>query len=331
MLWGRAANRCAICHRELVLDASETDDESIIGDACHIVGEKPAGPRGDSLLTPEQRDKYANLILLCKIHHKQIDDQPNTYPVEKLQEVKASHEKWVRESLEEFDTAKQRDDEIYAGYIDEWANVADLENWRGWSSSMLGPYPKMKTERVNQLDDMRRWILSRIWPKRYEELEAVFGNFRFVLDDFIETFREHASPLHGGETLITESFYKKEWDPLNYPRLLRDFHFHVDLVHDLMLELTRAANYICDKVRQDILPSYRLNEGVVLADSGPYAFLDFITHRVEYRGNERTLYPYSGLEQFKITRKSRDYHFGEGSDSDDPSYGKNVVNEADES
>ena len=34
MLWGRAANRCAFpeCRRELVMDASETDDKSLIGE-----------------------------------------------------------------------------------------------------------------------------------------------------------------------------------------------------------------------------------------------------------------------------------------------------------
>ena len=78
MLWGLAASRCAFpdCrHRELVMDANQTDDESLVGDACHIVAHSPTGPRADPSLTPEQRDHYDNLILLCKVHHKQVDDQ----------------------------------------------------------------------------------------------------------------------------------------------------------------------------------------------------------------------------------------------------------------
>jgi hypothetical protein len=80
MLWGRAANRCSFpgCRRELVIDATETDDEALVGDACHIVGDSADGPRGNSSLTDEERDKYANLLLLCKVHHKEIDDQQNT-------------------------------------------------------------------------------------------------------------------------------------------------------------------------------------------------------------------------------------------------------------
>jgi len=81
------------------MDASQTDDESLIGEACHIVAQSPSGPRGHSPLTPEQRDHYDNLILLCRNHHKQVDDQENTYTVQCLLDMKAAHEKWVRETL----------------------------------------------------------------------------------------------------------------------------------------------------------------------------------------------------------------------------------------
>ena len=48
MLWGRAAHRCAFpdCRLPLVSDPTETDDESLIGEVCHIVGQSAAGPRG---------------------------------------------------------------------------------------------------------------------------------------------------------------------------------------------------------------------------------------------------------------------------------------------
>src|SRR5208282_508551 len=97
MLWGRAANRCAVCRRELVVDATETDDPSVIGEECHIVAQAVDGPRGDSGLTLERRDVYSNLVLLCNVDHKVVDDQPQHYSVQYLANLKASHEKWVKE------------------------------------------------------------------------------------------------------------------------------------------------------------------------------------------------------------------------------------------
>jgi len=100
MLWGRSGNICAFpdCKKELVMDETETDDSSIIGEEAHIVAQKEDGPRGVSDLTPEQRDKYDNLILLCSIHHKLIDDQPNCYTVEKIKKYKKTHEDWIKSS-----------------------------------------------------------------------------------------------------------------------------------------------------------------------------------------------------------------------------------------
>jgi len=190
------------------MDATETDDEAIIGDECHIVAQEQDGPRGEYPLDLEQRDKYNNLLLLCKVHHKLIDDQPNTYTVDHLREMKATHERWVRESLRDFDSARQRDDEIYAGYVEEWAKLVDLDNWKAWSSYVLGGgQPTISVEVDDQLRILRNWILSRIWPRRYPEVEAAFVNFRYVLIDFQNTFHHYSEDLWAdGTVLSTKKF-----------------------------------------------------------------------------------------------------------------------------
>lgn len=99
ILWGKSGNRCAICRQELVLDANHKDDSSIIGEECHIVARELNGARGNSDLSAKQRDEYDNLILLCRIHHKQIDDQPNMYEVAILKAIKIFHETWVQQAL----------------------------------------------------------------------------------------------------------------------------------------------------------------------------------------------------------------------------------------
>ena len=320
ILWGRAANRCAFkdCRRELVIDATETDDESLIGEECHIVAQSPDGPRGVSPLTPEQRDKYDNLVLLCTIHHKVVDDQPGEYTVEHLQQIKKDHESWVGEKLGSYDAAKQRDDEHYADLIQQFCDQIDIDNWQNWSSWVLGGggYPRIRTDIHSRLEKMGQWILSRVWSHRYPEIENSLHNFRFVLEDFLNVFAEHSEP-YGQDMLATKRFYKiEEWNPEKYERLSRIYEFHVDLVQDLMLELTRAANYVCDRIRERFFPTFRLREGVLLVQCGPYMDMMYRTHRVEYRAEERIDRPYPGLKVFKTARKQRDHCFGHGTQSE---------------
>ncbi len=94
------------------------------------------------------------------------------------------------------------------------------------------------------------------------------------------------------------------------------YDYHVSLVEDLMLELTRAANYLCDQIRNGLFHSFRLNEGVLLVTSGPHSDLSFKTYRVEYRKNELAEILYPGLKKFMTIRNSRDIHFGEGYSED---------------
>lgn len=66
---------------------------------AHIVASSPDGPRGsdDSY---ELSDKYENLMLMCPTHHKEIDNDTETYTVEKLRRIKQEQERRVQELLE---------------------------------------------------------------------------------------------------------------------------------------------------------------------------------------------------------------------------------------
>jgi len=141
-----------------------------------------------------------------------------------------------------------------------------------------------------------------------------------VLDDFVYIFNKHAEQVYKGHDdgmIWTHKFYKDNiYDQKTYNRLLENYNFHVDLVQDLMLELTRAANNICDQVRIFIMPNYRLKEGALLVTYGPIGWtLSFKTIRVEYTDKEKQfkLYPYPAIEEFKCIRTSRDHSFGSGS------------------
>ena len=67
----------------------------------HIAASSNAGPRANVELDVRARDKYENLILLCRNCHRKVDTLKQSYPDERLLEIKASHEAWVRTALPE--------------------------------------------------------------------------------------------------------------------------------------------------------------------------------------------------------------------------------------
>lgn len=99
LLWGRSGAKCAFCKTELVIEPSSKDDESIVGDECHIHSTKENGPRYDISYSKDKLDSIENILLLCKIHHKMIDDQQQTFTAKVLRDIKKNHEKWVKNRL----------------------------------------------------------------------------------------------------------------------------------------------------------------------------------------------------------------------------------------
>lgn len=313
MLWGRAASRCSFpeCRKDLVVDAQDADTSSLVGEAAHIVAEQSNGPRGQSKLPLEQRNNYKNLILLCRNHHKQVDDQVNDFTVEKLLSIKSAHENWVRSSLTGFDPIKQEEDELWAGYIEEWTHQTCLEQWKIETSCLMEATPAISVDFFNKLMTLREWLLSRIWPKSSPKLKISLENFRRVINDLLYVFNEHVDSEQDETYLYTKQFYKlQEWDDDTYSRLLKKYRFHVDLIHDLTFEMTRAANFVCDNVRSNIDKNFRLQQGALLLEHS--AEFKNYTSKPEYSEKERQEYPYPGLEKFMDIRIDREHCIGKG-------------------
>lgn len=103
----RSGNVCAFAGCGVVLTAPATPNDRLatLGEMAHIVGASSDGPRGESPLTDTERNRYENLILLCNTHHQLIDSQPSSFSVEMLQDLKATHEAWVQQTLQSGDAA----------------------------------------------------------------------------------------------------------------------------------------------------------------------------------------------------------------------------------
>jgi len=101
-LWARSGNRCAMCRAELVAEKDNHDCSLNLGDECHIISEKNNGPRHSSNYDKDY-DDYENLILLCKNHHRTIDELWETYSVELLKKIKRNHESWIKDVIDKAD------------------------------------------------------------------------------------------------------------------------------------------------------------------------------------------------------------------------------------
>lgn len=93
LLWARSAGRCQMCNKDLIGDLMTGSPELVKGLVAHIVAEKPDGPRGDPIRSPQLIDDVANVMLLCHGDHRIIDhERPADYPEERLLAIKHSHE-----------------------------------------------------------------------------------------------------------------------------------------------------------------------------------------------------------------------------------------------
>jgi len=99
ILWASSGNLCAICKTILVIDSTESDSASIVGDECHIRSKSEFGPRYDEDFAKSELDENGNLLLLCKKDHKLIDDQVNKYSTLVLEKLKCDHENYVKSKL----------------------------------------------------------------------------------------------------------------------------------------------------------------------------------------------------------------------------------------
>ena len=89
-LFALSGNKCAFpnCNNPIY----DTENDSLLGEICHINAKSANGPRFDENQTNEERKSFENLILMCSNHHIVIDNDLISYTVERLQEIKRNHE-----------------------------------------------------------------------------------------------------------------------------------------------------------------------------------------------------------------------------------------------
>jgi hypothetical protein len=160
-----SGNLCAFpgCGRRLVAPGTEGDEPAVLGEMAHIVGEKRRGPRGTDPLPESERNKHANLVLLCGDHHKLVDSQPNTYSVPVLRQMKSDHETRLAAGNGHGPTRPARLLSAGASGVQETIHSTLLPVTHLPSTVFAAPCPIPE----NRIEEVRDLI---IYPPRREEL-----------------------------------------------------------------------------------------------------------------------------------------------------------------
>ncbi len=202
------------------------------------------------------------------------------------------------------DTAR----DAYQDHIGRWTVLAALDTWDEWTANLFhADRPTLRQDHHDRLVTLGRWLHSRVWPDGFTGVRDALMNFMGVLGDLLEVFHRH-DEVDGDWRRTVRYYANRDLDDERYDRLASDYQRHVGLVQDLGLELTRAANYVCDVVRRDLDPAYRTTDGVLTVTVGPDEGLNDVQLRAEYPDERRPGRPYPGLEAFEVARGGASHH-----------------------
>ncbi|HRG76368.1 MAG TPA: hypothetical protein PLX69_17550 [Leptospiraceae bacterium] len=258
ILWVKAAARCSICRISVLIEADSPSSKTLIGETCHIVGEKlTEGPRHESNLSLSERNRYPNLILLCANHHTEIDNDVKKYTVEKLHQIKSDHELWI-ETLrtENEDSAAKK---LYSSLINSITEELRLYKWENISDNALRCLLHSET-----IQGMRNTTikLNRIqWPGEIMTLEKSIielGNrLHIFIDHFMELGYERRRNIWAENKTWKKEFLPHDQYTLNITRSKEWQRKNTDNLWNMTVALNRFAA----EVRNTINPEFFLLQG----------------------------------------------------------------------
>ncbi len=226
----KSGNRCAMCQTILVDTRNPT--AACIGENAHIYGEKSNAARYDPTIDEAFVNSEQNLIFLCCNCHKKVDTDILSNPPDKLFRLKAAHEQWVAEQLEEHSISYTFAElEVLARFLVSSHSVQSSSS----SLSLLKISDKISK---NSLQDVQKYItmglssnltiedylnrhpdpsfaaqLTSIMAQKYQELKSQgIGNYDIFYDlwDFASGENSDFSYKAAGLGILTYFFEKCE-------------------------------------------------------------------------------------------------------------------------
>ncbi len=172
-LFSTSRNKCAFPNCRI--PAYDAATGSVLVEVRHIEGSRPDSARYRASQSVEERHGLGNLMLLCGVHHKVIDDDDVAYTVDRLKAMKAAHETTEEETPVPLGVAEQLLSNLAAGKIYAGSVIVSHHQMGGQTAHTIinnAPPARLLTETVSNriVEGLRRH------PPRVCELVRVDGD-----------------------------------------------------------------------------------------------------------------------------------------------------------
>ena len=168
-----------------------------IAEMAHIIAASDYGPRANTNMTPEYRESYDNLLLLCPTCHTMVDKAPETYPCHQLIQWKRNH---IAKITEAFSL------NFYNSREDARNAIEPLMEENFFIFTRHGPNNEYRLDpESEQARVWKRKVLSRILPNNRKILLILDKNRTMLSANeklVLEEFRQHVEEMeerHLGE------------------------------------------------------------------------------------------------------------------------------------
>jgi hypothetical protein len=151
---------------------------------------------------------------------------------------------------------------MYLKAAEKLEQEARFDDWASWTYNIIHGYPpEIRDSFFNQLDTIANYLGSLVHPLQGGTIKLAIENYCRVYRDLANHFFTYGYPDDRRPDMYVLMRKHKEqlWSEEQYLKFLNEYMFTSGLLVDYVFELTRAANLICDAIRREIEPSWRVN------------------------------------------------------------------------
>ncbi|OPG10724.1 hypothetical protein B1R27_01330 [Streptomyces sp. GKU 895] len=174
------------------------------------------------------------------------------------------------------------------------------DEWQSITSQLNQPHPIIFDALYEHLIQAGKWMLSMRWPTQYPKTARALDNLNSIVGDLLSHLNQ-CMALENDPIWKIKMDYRRigHWDPPLYKQLFAEFQTDRNYLYVLLIEATKAINWVIDVASGEVDSFFRFEKGVVLMADGD-GLIESYVMRIEYMSGESpTESPYPGGRKIK--------------------------------